>query len=130
MTAEHVIPIGDLIDHDTDEDCACGPTAEPVERVDGSVGWLMIHHSLDGREQEESTVDAQFRDCRCQDWDIHEHFTGRPFRWKRPTVHYYRTATRRRAPHLGFNRYPHNTIGIGVAWLGRGLTLNWKGSRR
>lgn len=47
----HVLPVGDLIEHeDTGEDCLCGPTVEPVEREDGSYGWLIIHHSLDGRE--------------------------------------------------------------------------------
>jgi hypothetical protein len=49
----HVTPVGDLIEHDTDGDCICGPTAEPVERDDGSFGWVMVHHSLDGREASE-----------------------------------------------------------------------------
>lgn len=51
----HVYPIGDLIDHDTDGgDCLCGPTTEPVPRDDGSMGWLVVHHSLDGRENHET----------------------------------------------------------------------------
>lgn len=41
---------GDLITHEQSEDCVCGPTVEPVKRDDGSYGWLVIHHSLDGRE--------------------------------------------------------------------------------
>jgi hypothetical protein len=50
----HCYPVGDLVDHDTDGDeCICGPTTEPVERDDGSIGWLVVHHSLDGREQRE-----------------------------------------------------------------------------
>lgn len=51
----HVYPVDDLIDHDTtgEADCACGPTTRPVKRDDGSVGWLIIHHSLDGRELHE-----------------------------------------------------------------------------
>lgn len=49
----HVIPCGDLIDHPTSPDCPCGPTTEPIEREDGSVGWLHTHHSLDGREAKE-----------------------------------------------------------------------------
>ncbi|WP_178880218.1 hypothetical protein [Streptomyces acidiscabies] len=49
----HVVPIGDLVDHTSDDDCVCGPRAEPVKGDDGSVDWLMIHHSLDGREQTE-----------------------------------------------------------------------------
>lgn len=52
--ALHVVPVDDLIDHDssTDEpDCICGPEVEPVERDDGSIRWLIVHHSLDGRER-------------------------------------------------------------------------------
>lgn len=48
----HVIPQDDLICH-TEEDCACGVAVEPVLRDDGSYGWLISHHSLDGREQNE-----------------------------------------------------------------------------
>jgi hypothetical protein len=46
----HVLPVTDLIDH-THDDCPCGPAVEPVVRGDGSVGWLVVHHSLDGRER-------------------------------------------------------------------------------
>jgi hypothetical protein len=52
----HVWPIKDLIKHDTDDDdagCMCGPRTEPVKSEDGSVGWLIVHHSLDGRERNE-----------------------------------------------------------------------------
>lgn len=49
----HVTPIGDAISHEKNEDCACGPSAEAVVRDDGSVGWLLTHHSLDGREVSE-----------------------------------------------------------------------------
>jgi len=41
------------IDHDASEDCVCGPRCEPVERADGSIGWVYVHHSLDGREANE-----------------------------------------------------------------------------
>ena len=55
MSAAHVVPTGDLIAHDTDGgNCPCGPTAEPVKRDDGSVGWVIVHHSLDGRESNEA----------------------------------------------------------------------------
>ncbi|MBD9721981.1 hypothetical protein PV755_09585 [Streptomyces caniscabiei] len=50
----HVTPIGDQADHDTstsDPDCVCGPETKPVTRDDGSIGWLLVHHSLDGRER-------------------------------------------------------------------------------
>ena len=50
----HVYPVGDLIEHDTDtDDCACGPTVHGVKRLDGSIGWVLVHHSLDARERNE-----------------------------------------------------------------------------
>lgn len=52
--AYHVYPLGDLIDHDrgtAGAACVCGPTLEAVRRVDGSDGWVYVHHSLDGRER-------------------------------------------------------------------------------
>ncbi len=50
----HVLPVADLIDHESvGEDCPCGPTVEPVPSGDGSMGWLVTHHSLDGREARE-----------------------------------------------------------------------------
>jgi len=50
----HTCPARDIIAHDTDgDDCPCGPTVIPVERADGSMGWQMLHHSLDGRELKE-----------------------------------------------------------------------------
>lgn len=46
----HVFPVNDLLEHDTDsEDCACLPVTEPVERDDGSMGWLIVHNAWDGR---------------------------------------------------------------------------------
>jgi hypothetical protein len=48
----HVEPIGDLVDHEV-LDCVCGPKTEPVVADDGSIGWLITHHSLDGRENSE-----------------------------------------------------------------------------
>jgi len=56
----HVFPVGDLIEHDTDTteaDCACGPTTRPTTRDDGSIGWVITHHSLDGRERREQEED-------------------------------------------------------------------------
>ena len=61
MNTVHVAPVADLVEHDTDTDdatCVCGPTVEPVPRADGSMGWLAIHHSLDGREKNEHQVDG------------------------------------------------------------------------
>jgi len=51
LCAYHVVPVGDLIEHDTDGDgCVCGVDPSPVKREDGTVGWVLVHHSLDGRE--------------------------------------------------------------------------------
>lgn len=50
----HVYPARDLIEHDTDGgDCMCAPSTEAVLREDGSYGWVVLHHSLDGRERDE-----------------------------------------------------------------------------
>ena len=54
MVTVHVTPIDDLIEHiEEEDDCPCGPEVEPVPREDGSFGWLITHHSLDGREFKE-----------------------------------------------------------------------------
>lgn len=50
----HVIPNADLIAHHRNDECVCRPAIEPVIRDDGSAGWLITHHSLDGREAKES----------------------------------------------------------------------------
>ena len=50
----HVVPLDDIVDHQPDEDCVCGPRAEPVPRADGSIAWMHVHHSLDGREATEA----------------------------------------------------------------------------
>jgi len=56
----HVYPSRDLIKHDTDGgDCICGPDTEAVMRNDGSTGWLITHHSLDGREKNELTTNQK-----------------------------------------------------------------------
>lgn len=56
MADLHVVPVDDAITHDTttDDGCVCGPTIQPVKADDGSVGWLAVHHSLDGRERNEA----------------------------------------------------------------------------
>lgn len=46
----HVIPEDDLMCH-LAGDCPCGPLTDPVQRDDGSYGWVLVHHSLDGRER-------------------------------------------------------------------------------
>lgn len=49
----HVMPINDLIEHESSGDCACGPRTEIVQRDDAPDGHLYVHHSLDGREMGE-----------------------------------------------------------------------------
>lgn len=52
----HVFPLDDVVDHDTsteEPDCVCGPQTRPVVRDDGSMGWLIVHNALDGREAHE-----------------------------------------------------------------------------
>lgn len=48
--AVHVLPTNDVVEHADTDACVCGPTSDAVKRPDGSVGWVVIHHSLDGRE--------------------------------------------------------------------------------
>jgi len=48
VSTVHVLPVNDLIEHETDDDCVCGPDVEFV-----SGGKVVSHHALDGREQTE-----------------------------------------------------------------------------
>ena len=62
MSTVHVMPILDLIEHeDIGDGCLCGVTVEPVPADDGSMGWVIIHHSLDGRELRETTQERNKR---------------------------------------------------------------------
>lgn len=54
--ALHVMPVGDLIEHNPSENCPCGPSLEAVPRDDGSTGWIHVHHSLDGRKAREEAA--------------------------------------------------------------------------
>lgn len=51
----HVMPIGDLVEHETTSLCLCGPTGEIIgpEDTGGRPAMMYIHHSLDGRELSE-----------------------------------------------------------------------------
>jgi hypothetical protein len=54
MNAEaHVVPVDDVLDHEISDNCICGPESTPVKQEDGSMGWVMTHHALDGRESGE-----------------------------------------------------------------------------
>lgn len=46
----HVLPVGDRVAHDEAWDCVCGPFVESGIRGDNTVGRVIIHHSVDGRE--------------------------------------------------------------------------------
>lgn len=46
----HVIPVRDVVKHEESDECVCGPRSEPVQREDGSYGWVIVHQALDGRE--------------------------------------------------------------------------------
>ncbi|MGV9383488.1 hypothetical protein ACWDRB_47280 [Nonomuraea sp. NPDC003707] len=53
MNELHAYPVGDLIEHDVserDQGRVHGPETRPVAPDGGSVGWLVMHHSLDGRK--------------------------------------------------------------------------------
>lgn len=60
----HVYPMNDLVGHDLEEDagCVCGPTIDRMEAPDGRIGVLVVHHSLDGREQIELLEDGDWID--------------------------------------------------------------------
>lgn len=46
----HVVPIDDIIDHDCDDRCICGPTEELCVENGQYEGSVIMHPSLDGRE--------------------------------------------------------------------------------
>ena len=57
MSTQHVYPLSDIVAHETDgNDCPCGPRIKPVPAENGTMGWLVLHHSLDGRELTEPKV--------------------------------------------------------------------------
>lgn len=53
MTTYHVEPRDDLIVH-THDMCPCTPTVTLVPQPDGTNGYIITHHSLDGRERNET----------------------------------------------------------------------------
>lgn len=48
-----ILPLLDLVVHEEDDDCVCGVTQQPCGRPDGTIGWMRVHHSADGREARE-----------------------------------------------------------------------------
>lgn len=55
----HVIPEGDLVAHEPNETCVCGPL---VEWVPG--GFVYVHPALDGRARDELELEAARRRAR------------------------------------------------------------------
>lgn len=77
MSTVHVVPLHDTVAHEVpgglqghdhcdtrwlaieaahtepEGDCPCGVRIERVPNEDGPDGWLVVHHSLDGREASE-----------------------------------------------------------------------------
>lgn len=53
--AMHVLPVNDIVEHVTNDECVCGPTSEAVKRDNGSIGWVVVHHAVDGREDDEQS---------------------------------------------------------------------------
>jgi len=43
----HIVPVGDLRDHDADPDCWCGPTEDDEDP------GIWVHHAMDKREEYE-----------------------------------------------------------------------------
>lgn len=46
----HVVPVNDLIEHENNAECPCGPKTEAVFLEDGSNTWQIVHQALDGRK--------------------------------------------------------------------------------
>jgi hypothetical protein len=46
----HIIPVGDLIEHERSADCVCGPAETVLHRAHGGDVRAYSHMSLDGRE--------------------------------------------------------------------------------
>lgn len=46
----HNPPRDDLIHHEHDDRCVCGPTLTPVVAHDGKTGAVATHHRLDGKD--------------------------------------------------------------------------------
>lgn len=48
-----VLPVDDLVEHELEEGCVCGPTLEllPGVGLAGGEEWALVHHALDGREE-------------------------------------------------------------------------------
>lgn len=63
MATVHVMPMRDLVGHEMDEACVCGPLVDPVlDDTNRVAGFVVVHAALDGREQTERGVRTQVTD--------------------------------------------------------------------
>lgn len=53
IPVRYIMPVGDAVAHEEGEECICGPDVEQLLADDRLVSVMIIHHSLDGREQDE-----------------------------------------------------------------------------
>lgn len=53
MATAHILPLADLVAHEDDVCCICGPDVEYMIGPEGAFAKLIVHHSLDGRELHE-----------------------------------------------------------------------------
>ncbi len=56
----HVLPVNDIIEHEEDFNCVCGPDVQFNNPETGEFyddGPIVKHHSLDGRELSEPDYD-------------------------------------------------------------------------
>lgn len=66
---------------------------------------------------------------RCDDPSQHHFYVnGGGFVWRWPRLFIYKPADTRLR--VGWNRYPHNIIGIAAVAFGRCWSVTWKGSPR
>jgi hypothetical protein len=54
VTELHDVPDDDVIAHDRNDGCVCGPLLRLVRHPSGAVKWAYVHPSLDGREVEKT----------------------------------------------------------------------------
>lgn len=46
----HVVPVGELAEHEMTDGCPCLPEQHLVERDDGSARWAVVHRAMSCRE--------------------------------------------------------------------------------
>lgn len=47
----HIVPAGDLVEHEATSECICGPTTDIIIGENGETQWHVTHHALDGRDR-------------------------------------------------------------------------------